>query len=58
MNAKQTNSDENPLTLKQETNFSVGGSHVHCDISTIVKCHPLYLLCLLLVLLIINYTPI
>ena len=26
MNAKQTNSDENPLTLSQESNFSVNGS--------------------------------
>ena len=25
MNAKQTNSDENPLTLQQEGNFSVKG---------------------------------
>ena len=58
MNTKQTNSDENPLTLQQESNFSVNGSHVQYDTGTIVKYNPLYLLCLLLLLLIINYTPI
>ena len=28
MNAKQTNNDENPLTLLQESSFSVKGCHV------------------------------
>ena len=51
----RSNSDENPLTLP---NNRVNGSQAQYDTGTIEKSNPLYLLCLLFVLLIINYTPI
>ena len=64
MNAEQTNSDENPSTWYQESNSSVNGSHVQYDTGTIQSTtvkynppdNPFYLLCLLSLLLHINYT--
>ena len=56
MNAKQTNGDEKPCNKR--VTFQSTGHMVQYGTGTIVKSNTLYLLCLLLLLLIINYTPI